>query len=315
MKPNYKNFYDSLKNTPLESWLETLPPFLQKGLDHGDAERWLAALQQLPEPRSDSVELGECVKVVGKSDPQVEALLRELHPWRKGPYSIHGVHIDTEWRSDWKWDRIAPHISSLQDRTVLDVGCGNGYHLWRMLGAGAKRAIGIDPAPLFNFQFFAIQHFIKNQNAWVLPVGIEDLPLVQNAFDTVFSMGVLYHRKSPLEHIEQLLRFLRSGGELVLETLVIDSPENYCLSPAGRYAKMRNVWFIPSIPTLKYWLQRCGLQQVEIIDLTATTTQEQRSTDWMKFDSLETFLDPEDSKKTIEGYPAPLRATLRATKI
>jgi len=314
MNPSYTHFFSSIQNTPLEPWVKTLPPFLQKGLDHGDEKKWRTAVEQLPKTTPEHIELKECVNITGQFNAQIEPLLRTLCPWRKGPYSIHGIHINTEWRSDWKWDRIAPHLSSLKNRTVLDVGCGNGYHLWRMVGAGAKQAIGIDPAPLFNFQFFAIQHFIQNPTAWVLPLGIENLPVIPEVFDTVFSMGVLYHRKSPIEHIEQLARFLRPNGELILETLVINTPENECLSPAGRYAKMRNVWFIPSIPTLTYWLERCGFYEIQTIDLTTTTTQEQRSTDWMTFDSLETFLDPKNPQKTIEGYPAPLRATLRATK-
>jgi len=310
----YSDFFSRIEHTSLNPWIKTLSSFLQKGLDHGDAKKWQATIQQLPQTSPEQIELKKSVTIKGKFYPEIEPLLRTLHPWRKGPYFIHGVDINTEWRSDWKWDRIAPHLSSLKNRTVLDVGCGNGYHLWRMLGAGAELAIGIDPTVLFNFQFFAIQHFIQNPNAWVIPVGIENLPLIPAVFDTVFSMGVLYHRKSPIEHIEQLARFLRPNGELILETLVINTPENECLSPAGRYAKMRNVWFIPSVSTLTYWLERCGFYEIQTIDLTATTTQEQRSTDWMTFDSLETFLDPKNPQKTVEGYPAPLRATLRATK-
>nr|WP_169730591.1 DUF1698 domain-containing protein [Carnimonas nigrificans] len=41
---------------------------------------------------------------------------------------------------------------------------------------------------------------------------------------------------------------------------------------------------------------------------------EQRSTEWMTFQSLKDFLDPEDQHKTIEGYPAPRRALLVATR-
>jgi len=314
MNVNYNEFYSTLQNTPLEPWVELLPPLLQNALDHGDQKKWLRVLEQLPQTKPQSVELRKGVSVEGESQPHIEPLLRKLHPWRKGPYTIFGLHINTEWRSDWKWDRIVPHIAPLQDRTVLDVGCGNGYHLWRMLGEGAKQAIGIDPAVLFNFQFQALQHFIQNPRACVLPLGIESLPLIPNAFDTIFSMGVLYHRKSPLEHLEQLARFLKPGGELVLETLIINTPQKYCLTPPGRYAKMRNVWFIPSIPTLEYWLQRTGFQNIKTINITATTTQEQRTTDWMTFDSLDTFLDPTHPQKTVEGYPAPLRATLSATK-
>ena len=80
------------------------------------------------------------------------------------------------------------------------------------------------------------------------------------------------------------------------------------LVPEGRYAKMRNVWFIPSELTLQSWLKRIGFQNIRCIDTKVTTTEEQRKTSWMEYESLEDFLDPEDSTKTIEGHPAPRRA-------
>jgi tRNA (mo5U34)-methyltransferase len=244
----------------------------------------------------------------------IEKLLRNLMPWRKGPYSLYGVDIDTEWRSDLKWDRVLPHISPLAGRTILDVGCGSGYHLWRMIGAGAHLAVGIDPMQLFVCQFEAVRKLLGNdQRAHVLPLGIEQLPEL-NIFDTVFSMGVLYHRRSPLDHLYQLKNQLAKEGELVLETLVVEGDENTVLVPGERYAQMRNVYFIPSALALKNWLEKCGFVDVKIVDHCYTTSEEQRRTSWLTTESLADFLDPNDPTKTIEGYPAPLRAVLVARK-
>ena len=107
---------------------------------------------------------------------QMRTALQGLHPWRKGPFELFGVHIDTEWRSDWKWDRLQGAIDSLAGRRVLDVGCGSGYHCWRMLGDGAAEVIGIDPTPLFVVQFWALQKYLRQDNIWVLPLGIEQVP-------------------------------------------------------------------------------------------------------------------------------------------
>jgi len=195
---------------------------------------------------------------------------------------------------------------------VLDIGCGSGYHCWRMRGAGAELVIGIDPTPLFIVQFFALQKYIQDHHVTVLPMGIEHLPEKLRFFDTVFSMGVLYHRRSPFDHLIELRDCLVSGGELILETLVIDGDEGQVLVPEGRYARMGNVWFLPSIPTLELWLKKVGFKDVRVIDVTDTSTEEQRSTDWMTFHSLAEFLDPEKSDKTIEGYPGPKRAIVSA---
>ena len=91
----------------------------------------LSATDQTPINFTDQVQLnGSWVDEKGQSINQerVQTDLLALHPWRKGPIQLGPTFIDTEWRSDWKWDRIASYLPSLQDTTVLDVGCGNGYH-------------------------------------------------------------------------------------------------------------------------------------------------------------------------------------------
>ncbi len=235
-----------------------------------------------------------------------------LHPWRKGPFELFGVHIDTEWRSDWKWERLQDAIAPLEGRKVLDIGCGSGYHCWRMRGAGASLVAGIDPTPLFVLQYFALQRYIQDWHVAVLPMGVEHLPEQMRAFDTCFSMGILYHRRSPIDHLIALRDCLREGGQLVLETLVVDGPEGYSLVPEGRYSKMGNVWFIPSPATLTSWLRKLRFQNVELVDVSTTTTEEQRSTEWMRFHSLEQFLDDKNPQLTTEGYPAPKRAIVLA---
>jgi tRNA (mo5U34)-methyltransferase len=222
--------------------------------------------------------------------------------------------VDTEWRSDWKWDRIAPHIESLQGRSVLDVGCGNGFHCWRMAGAGASFVLGIDPHLLYTLQYWAIRHFVRAPEVHVLPLALEDLPPALQAFDTVFSMGVLYHRRAPLDHLRSLLGCLRPGGELVLETLVVEGPDDIALMPPDRYARMPNVWFIPTCNTLARWLGNSGYIEARLVDVTATSTEEQRATAWMTFESLAEALDPEDPTRTIEGHPAPKRAIFVARR-
>jgi tRNA (mo5U34)-methyltransferase len=313
-----------MKQGPLQTWAEQLPAQIAKGLDlkrYGDLPRWQVAVNDLPQVHPSTIDLnagclciGEASDVDTATQQHIATCLRQLHPWRKGPYEVFGIHIDTEWRSDWKWDRLKEHIQPLVGRRVLDVGCGNGYHCWRMYAAGAEQVVGIDPTPLFIMQFQALKHFIGSAPVYVLPLGIDDVPPQLEAFDTVFSMGVLYHRRSPLDHILQLRDCLKPGGELVLETLVIEEDENAVLMPEDRYARMGNVWFIPSVGMLEKWLRRCKLENIKLVDVTTTSLQEQRSTDWMTFQSLKDFLDPADTSKSIEGYPAPRRAVLTASK-
>ncbi len=319
---DFGRFYQQIAVGPLAKWLEVLPAQIsewQRENLHGHFRDWYKSLEYLPLLEPQKLDLLHSVTadrddISDRHRQGIEKLLRNLMPWRKGPYFLYGTHINTEWRSDWKWDRVLPHISPLAGRTVLDVGCGSGYHMWRMIGAGAHLVVGIDPMQLFLVQFEAVRKLLNDdRRAHMLPLGIEQLPALQ-AFDTVFSMGVLYHRRSPLDHLLQLKNQLVSGGELVLETLVIEGDVNQVLVPGERYAQMRNVFFIHSAEALKSWLEKSGFVDVRIVDFALTTTEEQRRTDWMTSESLAEFLDPEDPSKTVEGYPAPLRAVLVATK-
>lgn len=302
-------------------WAERLPSQLQRAFEaggHGDWPRWREALRRLPRIEPARMDLdADAVTVEGHCTPretaEIERLLREFHPWRKGPYRLHGVHIDTEWRSDLKWRRLRDRIQPLCGRRVLDVGAGNGYHAWRMAGAGADLVVGIDPTLLSVAQFLAVKHFAGDHPVYVLPMGIEEVPPDLHGFDTVFSMGVLYHRRSPLDHLLELRGCLRPGGELVLETLIVEGGPERVLVPEGRYARMRNVWFIPSCPTLETWLKRCGYRDIRLIDVARTTGEEQRSTDWMRFQSLADCLAPVDPDLTVEGLPAPRRGIFLAT--
>jgi len=264
---------------------------------HGDLAAWQAVLEALP--------------VADTAQRRRELLLR-LAPWRKGPFDVGGVHIDAEWRSDLKWRRVSGGIAPLDGRKVLDVGCGNGYYALRMREAGAAAVLGIEPTLLYVVQFLAVAQFLATDHIAVLPLRLHELPGSLRAFDTAFSMGVLYHQRAPVDHLRQLRGTLRAGGQLVLETLFLPGSEAFARTPPDRYARMKNVWLLPTIPELVTWLERSGYRTIDIVDTSTTTADEQRTTDWMRFESLADALDPEDPGLTIEGWPAPRRVVITA---
>ncbi|GAA4881022.1 tRNA 5-methoxyuridine(34)/uridine 5-oxyacetic acid(34) synthase CmoB [Ferrimonas pelagia] len=320
---DFSSFFKRIAGSRLNHWLETAPSQLaewRKYHRNGQFSKWEKVLAKLPGTPpawfdiQSQVAFGQSDELNDGERKKLHNLLKCLCPWRKGPFHLYGIHIDTEWRSDWKWDRLKQHISPLKHRTVLDVGCGSGYHMWRMLGDGADLVIGVDPSDLFLAQFEAVRKLSGgNDDIHLLPLGIQQLPPL-HAFDTVFSMGVLYHRRSPIDHLFQLQDQLKPGGELVLETLVIEGDENQVLVPQDRYGKMNNVWYLPSAKALMLWLEKCGFEQVRQVDEDDTKLDEQRATDWMTNESLVDYLDPNDHSKTIEGYPAPKRAIIIANK-
>ena len=322
---DYSPLITLLKQHEMPRLAAAIDAIVSSGLDierYGDIPRWQQAVESLPELDIHSVDLvSDRVSVNIKANidnslvqqSTLRSALMALHPWRKGPFSLAGVVIDTEWRSDFKWQRLLKKIAPLAGKRVLDVGCGSGYHCWRMAGEGADLVIGIDPTPLFVMQYWALQTYLQQPNVWVLPTRMESLPAKLGSFDSVFSMGVLYHRRSPFDHLQELRDALVDGGQLILETLVIDGSEGQVLVPEGRYSKMGNVWFIPSVATLCQWLRKMKFSDIQVVDVSTTTPEEQRRTEWMTFHSLTDFLDPDDMTKTAEGYPAPQRAIVVAT--
>ncbi|MDX2428401.1 MAG: tRNA 5-methoxyuridine(34)/uridine 5-oxyacetic acid(34) synthase CmoB [Xanthomonadales bacterium] len=282
-----------------------------KNSNHGDLLRWLETIDSLPEGDGYH-QLNRDAPVLGRPVADPVLLRRELlnlHPWRKGPLELGGVKIDTEWRSDWKWDRLKPHLD-LKDHKILDIGCGNGYFGLRMLAAGAQLVVGIDPTMVFVMQWLAMRKLGPGLNNFVLPLGIEDLPPITPGFDSVFSMGVLYHRRRPVEHLVQLKSLTRPGGQIILETLILEGEGKGTLNPSDRYARMRNVHAIPDLTVLHGWLEQAGLPDTRVLDVSKTTINEQRRTDWMTFESLRECLDMENPSITVEGYPAPTRAAM-----
>ncbi|MEQ9408064.1 MAG: tRNA 5-methoxyuridine(34)/uridine 5-oxyacetic acid(34) synthase CmoB [Fuerstiella sp.] len=318
----FSSLFDQLAAAGYQDWADRLQHETALKLtpeQHGNLETWAETWHKLPTLSSDSVNLNSGRVSVSAdtelSEPERQHFanqLRAFHPWRKGPFELFGVHIDTEWRSDWKWDRLQQNVE-LRGRRVLDVGCGNGYFGWRMLGAGASLVLGLDPFLLYVMQHEVVKRFVGAQLPnYVLPLSDDCISGALKAFDVTFSMGVLYHRTSPIDHLQTLHGSLCRGGQLVLETLVITDQSPAVLVPTGRYAKMRNVWFIPSLPMLQRWLERTGFHDVQVVDVTPTSVNEQRRTDWMTFESLTDFLDPSDPARTLEGYPAPVRAIVTA---
>ncbi len=288
-------------------------------LSYGNERKYREILDGIPfhapsviDLSADWIRIGRPSDITDEQKEELERALRLLVPWRKGPYELFGIRIDTEWASHIKWNRIEGKIAPLEGRRVLDIGASSGYYLYRMAAQNPAMLLGIDPYLVFYYQYLALQRFVRDPRIFYIPAKFEEMPQMSGYFDTVFCMGILYHRISPIETLRQIRAMMAKGGELVLETLVMEGDEDIALFPQDRYAKMRNIFFIPTVPCLINWLSRSGFTNIRCLDTSPTTFEEQRKTDWVPTESLADFLDPEDPKKTVEGYQAPVRSVVVA---
>ncbi|MFU8819318.1 MAG: tRNA 5-methoxyuridine(34)/uridine 5-oxyacetic acid(34) synthase CmoB [Desulfurivibrio sp.] len=261
----------------------------------------------------DSVVIGHPDQIDRGQRQTLHQALRAFMPWRKGPFSLFGIEIDAEWQSFRKWQRLLPALPELTGKVVADIGCNNGYYMFKMVPQRPAAVVGFEPMLQHLYCFQALNHLAGCRELEIEPLGVEQITLFPRSFDLIFLMGVIYHRPSPLITLREVFAALKPGGTLILESLAIPGEDPVALCPAATYAKAPGVYFVPTAPCLVNWLQRAGFKQIEVVSRQAMDPAEQRRTSWMTFESYADFIDPRDPRRTIEGYPAPQRIIIKAS--
>ncbi|MCM1984597.1 tRNA 5-methoxyuridine(34)/uridine 5-oxyacetic acid(34) synthase CmoB [Lyngbya confervoides] len=277
-------------------------------------QRFAAAAQETAHFLARGCDLDQPVVTVGQASdlsptqtPILRKALQVFCPWKKGPFKVFGTEIDAEWRSDWKWDRIAPHIQPLHQRRVADIGCHNGYFMFRMAAQSPRLVVGFEPVAKHYWAFQMIQNWVRHPALYFEALGVEHLDLYPGFFETIFCLGILYHHTDPVGLLRKMHQALVPGGELIVDCQGIPGEMPVALTPRKRYAQARGIWFLPTQSCLEHWILRSGFRQIQWIYAAPLSVQEQRRTDWAKVESLAEFLDPDHPDQTLEGYPAPWR--------
>lgn len=292
-----------------QSWL-TWKPFAPI------REMWphLPQLDGAIEVRDGAVHFGESLAEADPIRRRIHDAARAVSPWKKGPFNLWGMPLDAEWRSDFKWDRLVPALPALEGLDLLDVGTHNGYYMYRMLEQKPRYVLGIDPVPRLWYQFHLLQKLCVPNCLEFQMWGWQEMAGWQACFDGIFCMGILYHHPDPIGLLRNLYQALKPGGFLVLESITIPGDTSTCLFPEGRYAMMRNVWFLPTVLAMKNMLGRTKFLDIECVADQPHLPEEQRTTEWNPGPSHEDFMMPGDLTRTCEGHPAPRRAMLIARK-
>jgi len=256
---------------------------------------------------TDAVRIGKKEELKPGQEKLLLHALRTCMPWRKGPFEVFGNYIDAEWQSNRKWERILSCMPSLKDKVVADVGCNNGYYMYRMLDHAPKHVLGIDPMVPCYYSFQLLQSLIAKQPLSFELFGVEHMQFFKDVFDVVFLMGIIYHHRSPVDLLKNIRTSMKKDGYLIVETQGIPGDDPVALFPAKRYAKVPGTYFVPTVSCMENFLHRAGFKEVNTFFSHPMSSEEQRRTDWMVFESYANFIDQEDSSRTIEGYPAPIR--------
>lgn len=108
---------------------------------------------------------------------------------------------------------LANILPTLKEKTVLDVGCGEG-RLCRQLSEQGAITTGIDPAPEF------IAHAqSKHPSGTYLEAVAESLPFPDNSFDLVISYLTLIDIPDDRAAANEMVRVLKPGGQIFIVTI------------------------------------------------------------------------------------------------
>jgi tRNA (mo5U34)-methyltransferase len=315
-------YLDLLKNVDRQA-IVALRQEKERWLNLGKkgVERFRQPYESVRHLRAGYLDLSGEVVTIGRQEElsendlqKVSTVMRDFMPWRKGPFNVFGTYIDAEWRSERKWNRVLPVLPDLRGKVVADIGCSNGYYMFRMAQQQPELVVGFEPYLQHYFAFKMLNSFAGLDNLTAELLGVEQIELFSESFDVVFLMGILYHRSSPIDVLRDIRKAMKPGATLIVESQGIPGDEPMALFPEKRYAKVPGTYFVPTGACLANWLVRAGYGEVEIFHSHPMSSKEQRRTDWMEFESYTDFIDKENPALTVEGYPAPIRVFLKAIK-
>lgn len=262
----------------------------------------------------DSVLIGRQDELPGHHQVLIAETLKAFMPWRKGPFSVFGTEIDAEWRSERKWRRLLPELPDLEDKIVADIGCNNGYYMFRMSPFRPRLVLGFEPSVQHYYCFKSLNSMAGCRELKINLLGVEHLSLFENCFDVIFLMGIIYHRPSPIDTLRDILTALKPGGTAIIESQALPGEDPIALFPEETYAKVPGTYFVPTGNCLCHWMNKAGFIDTHLFSSHPMSDEEQRRTAWMVFESFRDFIDPTNPEMTIEGYPAPWRVFVRARK-
>jgi tRNA (mo5U34)-methyltransferase len=183
----------------------------------------------------------------------IEERIRELGDWFHN-MNVGGVQTAPHhFLGDYpaiKWRQFAQSIpADLSGWTVLDVGCNAGFYSQEMKRRGAERVLGIDSDVRYLAQA-RLAADVARLDIEFRQMSVYDLPSLDERFDLVLFMGVLYHLRHPLLALDILYEHA-VGQMLVFQSMLRGSPD---VKPVPRDSDFneRSLFADPSYPRMYF---------------------------------------------------------------
>jgi tRNA (mo5U34)-methyltransferase len=187
---------------------------------------------------------------------EIACRVEELGPW------FHNINLEGFWTApnhflgDYptlKWRRFEHAIpEDLQGASVLDIGCNAGYYSIEMKRRGADRVVAIDSDECYLAQArFAAE--VCGAEIEFRKMSVYRVGALQERFDLVLFMGVLYHLRHPLLALDLLARHVVKDT-LVFQSLLRGSPDAGPVQPDYPFSET-DIFERPDFPRM-YFIEK-----------------------------------------------------------
>jgi len=168
---------------------------------------------------------------------------------------------------DWKLSVLPKDYSG---KSVMDIGCADGFFSFDAEEKGADGVLAIDDEPREQRPTRELAFQLLDSKVRYKQLDLYDFDSqLDEYFDIIIFMGVLYHLKYPLFGLEKVVKKLAKGGTLYLETeysilysIMGQSAAEFIKD--DRLQKDPTNWWVPSIKCIRDMMEVAGLSDIEV---------------------------------------------------
>lgn len=111
-----------------------------------------------------------------------------------------------------EWETLRSILPDFKDKSVLDLGCGYGWHCIYAAEQGAKNIVGLD---ISEKMLEIAKEKTEQQNIEYLCSAIEDADFPEKSFDVVISSLAFHYIENFENAVKKIKYFLKNKGEFV----------------------------------------------------------------------------------------------------
>ncbi|OQX55416.1 MAG: hypothetical protein B5M54_02575 [Candidatus Aminicenantes bacterium 4484_214] len=131
-------------------------------------------------------------------------------------YDVVWTEYVPEYQESEKHWQLFYSPEEINDKKVLDGGCGTGIFSIIFARQGAKEVAGIDISRGSLSTAQKLKEKFALTNVVFQEADLLNLPFADESFDIVWAWGTVHHTRDPFRAMSELIRVLKPGGSILL---------------------------------------------------------------------------------------------------